>query len=296
MDLLRFVKKCVTNPPAAAQSAELVLRSLYGKIFWKLNPEKALQWKLPTGGTLYLEEKHSFTHAFWPAVRAYEPEVREFLTAVLKPGETYIDCGSNIGYFSVLAGDLVGIHGRVIAIEANPVTWQLVRRNLSANNLPEPIHCALTTTEGTVDIFAPKLGGDVYSSMRVGGLITESDLDVYRVEGRRLDSLISECNLSRVDVIKIDVEGAEIEVLLSAVQTLKRFRPLCIVEYSVQTWSAFNATREQLAEIAEKAEYRILRIHPTPLCVQPMTAEDWKSGYANLLLSLIEQAIPWVGA
>lgn len=291
MNIFRFAKKCVFDPPAAAKSAALVFWSIYGRVFWKLNPGKPLRWKLPTGGTLLLEEKHCFTHAFWPAVRTYEPEVREFLTAVLKPGNIFIDCGSNIGYFSVLAGDLVESNGRVIAIEANPVTLQLLRRNLYTNGLPEPIHCALTATEGDVDLFVPKLDGDVYSSMKMGGWVTEPDPDIHRVPGRRLDSIIAECKPDRVDVVKIDVEGAELDVLRSASQVLERFRPLCIVEYSTITWPAFDATREALEKFAEAARYRITRIHPRPAGVQPMTDDDWRSGYANLLLSPIERNI-----
>ena len=296
MNLFRFIKKCLTDPAAARTSAALVLRSIRGGIHWRLHPDEALCWRLPTGGVLYLERGHSFTHAFWPAVRAFEPELREFLLAMLKPGDTFVDCGSNIGYFSVLAGDLVGKGGRVIAIEANPVTHKLVSRNLAANGLPAPVHCALTATEGEVELFVPASGDDVYSSLKPGGLVGTENVQSHRVPGRRLDSVLREQAPSRVDIIKIDVEGAEMDVLRSATETLEKFRPLCVVEYSTSTWEAFGSTAEMLQQFAAAARYRISRIHPPPARVRPVTAEDWKSGYANLLLSPLEREVPWAGA
>src|SRR5207253_4151635 len=102
-----------------------------------------LRYRLPGGGLLLLEAGHSFTYCFWPGVDQYEPDVRAALRHFLKPGSVFLDCGANIGYFSVLAGGLVGPTGRVISVEANPVTLQRLQRNLAVNGFGTAVHCAL---------------------------------------------------------------------------------------------------------------------------------------------------------
>src|SRR5215467_8450810 len=118
MNIIRFLNKCVTNRPAAWRSAKLVVRSICGQLHWMVRPDAAVRYRIPSGGVLLLERKHSFTHCFWPDVDQYEPDVRAALLHFLKPGDVFLDCGANIGYFSVLAGHLVGPEGQVIAIEA----------------------------------------------------------------------------------------------------------------------------------------------------------------------------------
>lgn len=129
MDFRRFIKKCLTDPPAAWRSMKLVGRSFYGQCYWKLNPKRPLLHRLQNGGILLLEPEHSFTYCFYPGVDAYEPDVRMALQFLLKPGNTFIDCGANVGYFSVQAAQLVGNAGKVISIEANPLTYSLLERN-----------------------------------------------------------------------------------------------------------------------------------------------------------------------
>ena len=186
MNIIRFLKKCLTDPPAAWSSAKLVSRLYYGKAYWKIYPSAPLRCQLAGGGVLLLEPGHSFTHCFWPAEDQYEPDVRAALKHFLKPGATFVDCGSNIGYFSVLAGHIVGSQGRVVSIEAIPVTYRLLERNLQANGFGRAVNCALVSAPGEVELFVPRQsqgaseGGDVYSSLRKGGIVQGEEIDVIR--------------------------------------------------------------------------------------------------------------------
>jgi Met-10+ like-protein len=165
MNLFRFIRKCLTDPPAAASSAKLVGRGLYGCFWWTLYPITPLAHHLPTGGVLLLEPNHCFTGCFWPDVDHYEPDVCAFLRDFVKPGFTFIDCGANVGHFSIMAAGLVGGSGVIVAIEANPHTYQLLARNLNKNNVGTSIHCASQRKTGEVELFMPP-EGDVYCSLR----------------------------------------------------------------------------------------------------------------------------------
>lgn len=290
MNPLRFFRKCLNDRPAAWRSAKLVGRSLYGRAYWALRPESPLRYRLASGGVLLLERGHSFTYCFWPAVDGYEPDVRAALRHFLKPGDTFLDCGANVGYFSVLAGALVGPGGRVVAVEANPVTYDLLRRNLALNGFGTAVHCALTTSEGETELFTPREGGDVYSSLRKGGLVCGDDVETFRVAGRTLDEVVASLGLDRVDVLKIDIEGAELDVLRAAPRLMRESRPVIICEYGTNTWPAFGACAASLLAMLGERGYRAGLFDAVSRTVRPADGRVWDSHYANLILLPVERA------
>lgn len=284
MNIFRFIRKCLTDPTAAVESAALVSRSIGSRVLWAMRPTAVLRHKLPTGGLLLLDSGHSFTHAFYPAVNAYEPDVRAAVNHFLKQGDVFLDCGSNIGYFSVMANDIVGKRGRVISVEANPTTFKLLKRNLDANGFGDPVHCALTDVPGDVEIYIPK-GGDVYSSLKKGGLVTGEDIVSFRVPGRTLDDVAASLNVTRVTLLKIDVEGAEMQVLRSAMRTLRELRPVVLCEYSTHTWGAFGATSNELLSLIEAVGYEAGLFDVKTGCVVPLPPDVWSNPYINLVLT-----------
>lgn len=284
MNPARFLRKCLTDPPAAWRSLKLVGRSLYGSAFWTISPKAPLRWRLSGGGRLWLHPAHSFTHCFWPAVDGYEPDVRTFIESYLRPGQTFIDCGANVGYFSVLAGRLVGQAGRVLAVEANPTTFRLLSDNLRLNSLPEGIHCALTNEPGDVTLHMSRTGGDVYSSLRPEGINRGQDVESFVVPGRTLDDVLLERKVDQADMVKIDIEGAELDVLRSAPRLMEKHRPLIICEYGTNTWPSFGASSEQLLTLLKSRRYAVGVFDAAAKRVVPPEADLWESGYANLIL------------
>lgn len=283
MNLFRFLKKCVTDPPAAVASAKLVARSFRYHVHAKLHPNEPLRYRLSTGTTLLLERGHSFTLCFWPAVERYEPEVRELLLSRLRPAMTFIDCGANIGYFSVLAAGIIGKEGRVLALEANPETYKLLQRNLDINGIGDAVHSAVGEESGEVTLYIPE-SGDVYSSVRTGGLFSEEEARAFKVQGRRLDDIVIEVGLARVDWIKIDVEGAEMGVLRSGRETLKKFRPHVVLEYGTATWGAFGAKPDDLLKLAGELRYDVKFFDPDQRAIVDLPANIWQQHYTNLVL------------
>lgn len=189
----------------------------------------------------------------------YEPELRRILGALLGPGCVAIDVGANIGWHTSLMARLVGPDGRVLAVEANPSVRERLAANLAINRLHqvEVIPCALAAGAGRVSFFGP--GGDDPES--ANGHVTDSTrmtgdpLNLLTVEARTLDAVVEAEGLSRVDVIKIDVEGFEWPVLQGAERTLRRFKPHVVFEYLKEYADRGGATPECLTTFFDAQGY-----------------------------------------
>jgi FkbM family methyltransferase len=269
----------------------LVARSVYSKFHFFAHAGAPIKYKFPSGGTLLLEPKHSFTHCFWPAVEAYEPDVRAALHRLLKPGHVFVDCGANVGCWSVMAYGIVGKEGKVIAIEANPVTLALLQRNLDFNGMSGPVHCALTSKPGELELFVPSDGSDVYSSLRTGGLVAAKDAQIHKVQGRTLDEVLSSLHIERIDLIKIDIEGGEFDVMSSARATLEQKRPIVIVEYGTNTWPVFGVGARDLQALASSLNYTCNVFDTAEEAFRVANESDWNLPYANIILIPAEKVL-----
>jgi FkbM family methyltransferase len=284
MNILRFLKKCLSDPPAAIISAKLVLRSLYAKFWWTIYPDKPLVHKLLEGGKLYLWKGHSFTKCFYPGVDTYESDVRSLMKQILKTNSTFIDVGANIGYYSVIAKQLVGRSGKVISIEPNPETYKMLELNTSQNSVGTPIQCAISQEHGEVELFVP-ISGDIWASLNHNVFPEGQATTRFKVTSWPLDDLIEEMAVDRVDLIKIDIEGGEFNVLLSAKQIISKHRPVVIIEYSTKTWPAFGASPDAMKQFLKNYEYRVFQFDTARNVLKvPNEPEIWLSEYVNLIL------------
>jgi len=148
----------------------------------------------------------------------WEPNLTAWLASRLRSGDVFVDVGANLGYFTLLASQLVGPTGRVIAIEASPSIFRRLVANVRLNscNNVELHEVAAADRSGTVRVFLAK--ADNYGATSLlesrGGRL-EAD-----VRAQPLSDIVSEETMSRVRMIKIDVEGAEALVLDGLVSRL----------------------------------------------------------------------------
>ncbi len=160
----------------------------------------------------------------------YEPHVIAVLEQLLRPGQVYVDVGANIGYQTILARHLVGRSGRAVAVEANPDNARLVRLSALANGFDdvEVLAVALADRRGLL-AFAPHLGSNGgIGAADEAGLLGSGHATV--VPATTLDDL----GLDRIDVLKIDVEGAEPLVVAGGLATIRRCRPVIVMEFSAE--------------------------------------------------------------
>jgi len=153
-----------------------------------------------------------------------EPEVRGHMK--LDEG-VFIDIGSNGGMYSIPMGKMLKDNGKVISIEPEKNNFSILQKNVSLNNLNNVITinkaCFSIKSVLTLHLDGIGTGGHSLVKKDVGERTSKIQADT-------LDNIISELGLKRVDLIKIDVEGAEADVLKGAAKTLKKYKPKIVLE------------------------------------------------------------------
>jgi FkbM family methyltransferase len=135
----------------------------------------------------------------------YEPPVTRVVQHHLRTGGTVVDLGANWGYFSLLAAASVGQGGKVIALEPDPRHFEALRLNVAMNGFPQvtPMQAAAGAQEGRISAAMTRTRRTEAS--RASPIVTP---------GRRFDVRSTSVDMltgvaARVDLVKIDVEGAE---------------------------------------------------------------------------------------
>jgi len=149
---------------------------------------------------------------------SYEREQTALFRQLLAPGDIVGDIGANVGYYTLLAARLLGGRGRIVAFEPEPRNAAFLRRhaavNRAARKLAQVEQAAVGAANGTARFSAGTGSG-------TGHLADGGELEVRMV---KLDDYLAAEKLAPTH-LKIDVEGAECDVLCGAMETLRRHRP-----------------------------------------------------------------------
>ena len=154
----------------------------------------------------------------------YERELVAALRALLRPGDTFVDVGANIGYFTLLAARLVGPGGRVVAVEPSPWAAARLAETIRENALSHVtlVQGGLSDRAGTLTLYLPAQAGNHTPSM-VGGAPDSVRADV---PVHALDDLLDRLDVARVHAMKLDVEGHEPAVIRGAARSIAAGRIL----------------------------------------------------------------------
>ena len=213
------------------------VRTLLGTLDRQLSPSPAsvrfrrpdLRMACVAGLTLALDQADASVSQPILTASAWEPHLTSVFRSYVRPGQHVVDVGANVGYFTVLAGTLVGPSGRVTAIEPNSENCRLILISLDANGLTnvDLIPVALDRRRGWSH-FSTHVGSN--GGLRpnaIDGIIDDAGQIVPVFP---LDDLVDQ----PVHFLKIDVEGAEYRALIGAQRIIDRDRPIVSSEFSVE--------------------------------------------------------------
>ncbi len=205
---------------------------------------------------------------------AYEIRETELLRSLMRPGDTFVDIGANWGYFTLLGAEEVGPSGRVVAIEADPRNHAILERNITQNHLMQVtlVHAAAAAAEGKVTL----VGFDgqqnhgvshVKGTSQVGvGRLTKSDAPLIEVRANAVDDLLDGVGVGRVDLVKMDIEGAEALALpgMRGGLAAGRYRRI-VLEVHAAVLGEYGTDAKSLLAMLTDAGYRIWLIEPDGL-------------------------------
>jgi FkbM family methyltransferase len=159
-----------------------------------------------------------------------EPEVQAALDMLLRPGMTVYDIGANVGFHAISAARRVGADAKVVCFEALPDNAKQIEYNASSNQFKniQVVVTALGNSEGEAAFWTSKQ--PTWGKLASVGKKPDKFAKEIKVRLRRLDSVVDELKLPPPALIKMDVEGSEIDVLEGARQTLERYRPIVLIE------------------------------------------------------------------
>lgn len=203
----------------------------------------------------------------------FEPNEFVFLGQILKPGMTVLDIGANEGLYTLFSARRVGETGRVVAFEPSSRERGKLQQNVARNRLGNVtvVPAAVGSSEGTA---ALQIASGVHSGHNTLGALVYHDapaVGVEHVSVERLDSVMDRLGVAKVDVIKIDVEGAEMHVLDGGRRTLIAHRPVLLVEANDEALRAQGASNDALlAFLRDELDYSILVFSSATGGVEPM--------------------------
>lgn len=196
-----------------------------------------------------IPRKHTadFSSLFIPR----EQEIRPYLT--LNNNETFVDVGANVGQYSLaIARDTAHLNVKIIAIEAHPGNYWALCRNIALNRFDNvvPINKAISDHTGLVPLYQSvpsdfHIWSGIYTICQMFDGKSLADNPSVQVECDTLDNVLANC---KADVLKMDIEGSEVQALNGAKKTLKHLRA-AIIEIHENSF-------EKVSEILQSNNFR----------------------------------------
>jgi FkbM family methyltransferase len=176
--------------------------------------------------------------------------MRQDLSIIYEPGTDILDIGGNIGTNSLMFSDFGPVH------VFEPIFHEIVTKNVNQNQVWNAVKVhpyGLSSTETETDIYIPKKDGDKtnYGGCSLHPNDVQHSSDAVRIQLKKLDDVYK----GKPSVIKIDVEGHELEVLKGALNTIRTHRPAIFIE-------SFDIKTSQIPELFTQLGYRKIIARP----------------------------------
>ena len=186
----------------------------------------------------------------------YELPIQQILAQYLKPGDVFYDIGANIGFFSTIAARLVGKSGQVYSFEPVAKNVARVRRNAKLNRFSQikvfPKAVSENSGQGNL-LLAQHSGG---ATLATAGMPPDMTGAV-QVDLISIDDWLDRQKLKPPSLIKIDVEGAELEAIKGMLQTIRTFKPILLYEVDDDRLDRFQQKQEELDTYVKELGYQV---------------------------------------
>lgn len=197
---------------------------------------------------------------FWDALLVFneiflmEKYNKEFK---IRKGDTILDIGASIGWYTCKVSKLAGDNGKIIAIEPNPRNYEYLKKNIEINNLNNiiTINIGVWSYRKKINLLCEGYG----STLKFHNEIENVKRKIITINVNTIDNIISELKLNKINLIKMDIEGSEVEALVGAKNSLKKLDKL---KLSIAAYhkNAFGVESYKiLVPFLERLNFKILK-------------------------------------
>jgi len=213
----------------------------------------------------------------------HEPLTTHLIFDEVKSDMTVLDIGSNIGYYAVLESKLIGESGKIISIEPSPLNFKILEKNLKLQKIEnfQTYNIAIGDKNEVIEFLVSKKSN--WSKIKELNENPGENDEVIKVPLKTLDSFCKENNIMKIDLIRMDVEGYETNIISGAEETLKKFKPMLMIEVH-KMYLGQKRTKEFLEKLNKfgyEIKYYYPRIFDTPIIADK---KDIKKSSINELL------------
>lgn len=182
------------------------------------------------------------------------------LASILKDDSVFVDIGANKGVFTVFAAKRLP-NGRVLSFEPTSKNYNVLKRNVDVNKFDnvELFEIGISDKHKVIPIYGPNeryLDGtknegafSIFASEKTGQFLQDIEVD-------SLDSILRNNPSQKIDVIKIDVEGSEVDVLNGMIQTILKYKPYILIESNDKALRSAGHTSGEIFSILDKFSYK----------------------------------------
>jgi FkbM family methyltransferase len=237
-------------------------RRIYDVLARRAFPTPEFQWfRNKWGHDLHLSPYYHIDRNIL-ILGTYDADLHNALERLLQPGMTALDVGANLGEIALHMAARVGPTGQVHAFEPVPAIFNRLEQHITRNRLENILHphpLALSDQTGQTEIAFADSSADNQGLASITNLTDKAGPLRTVIPTRTLDDFVQRERINRIDLIKIDIQGAEPRFLTGAQNTLNRLRPQLLMEFSPDDLRQANLTSRNLAQQLASLGYEI---HP----------------------------------
>ena len=217
------------------------------------------------GNKLYLDSSDSLRLS---VKKEFEPETTDLIQKNIFSGNIVVDIGANIGFFTLIMANNVKKEGKVFSFEPELENYKLLEKNVKENNLENIIleNKAVGNKNGNTEMYLASQENNIYSqSMHriFSSKIVSQNSTPITIKIIKLDDFFEKLDLiKKIDLIKIDVEGAEFDVLKGMNKILDSNKDLKIImEFSLENLQDFGSKPDEVVDFLLKKNFKLWKIN-----------------------------------
>ena len=174
--------------------------------------------------------------------------VTQWFDKYIKEDMVVVDVGAHMGWSTLMMAKRVGSNGKVFAFEPSDYYRKMLMKNIEVNRYSNIV---------VRDTALYSENGIKYFRLENGTVADQKSDNTIEVNCEKFDTLQSELKLNQIDLIKIDIEGAELSCLLGMEEVLNKYKPILIIEVHTQYLKQRGHSSRKLIEFLEKKSYDI---------------------------------------